>query len=278
MTRLATGWFALCAFAVGDIERWSPQVVRYLGLVVLAPAALLLFGYIEIGHLSLSVAAFPLLMRGLRTGSPHLEAAAVLAGLGAALHGFGLLALVGAMLAALVAPPAARHRLWNVLTVGMWGTAAYLGWIAIYVIVLERPISAGHTEAIPWRPWFVDQPAEGRINVAIFSATGARDLLFTAWVVGAPLLAVAASLWRRFGADVRMALVYAIPSVLFSIVFWPVQGLGVEMDLVAAAFPAFYALAWVCAHEPRATVRAAVLLASAHLAFWRIVIDDRFMN
>jgi hypothetical protein len=75
-----------------------------------------------------------------------------------------------------------------------------------------------------------------------------------------------------------MALVYAVPSVIFSIVFWPVQGLGVEMDLVTAAFPAFYALAWVCAQERRHTMIAAAVLASAHLAFWRIVLDDRFMN
>jgi hypothetical protein len=278
LMRLGTGWFALWAFALGYIERWSPQLMRYLGLVLLAPSALLLFGYRELGHLSLNLAAFPLLLRGLRAGSPHLEVAAVLAGLGAALHGFGLLALAGGVLAACVAPVPLGARLRHTLTVGVWGTAAYVGWIAIYVIVLELPISGGHTEAIPWRPWLIDRAAEGRINVAILSATGARDLLFTTWVVGAPLAAVAASLWRRFGDDVRMALVYSLPSVLFSIAFWPVQGLGVEMDLVAAAFPAFYALAWVCAHEGRRGLIAAALLASAHVAFWRIVLDDRFTN
>ena len=71
-----------------------------LALALLAPSALLYFGYLELGHLSLNVAAFPLIARGLRTGSRQLEAGSVLSGLGAALHGFGLLSLAGAGLAA----------------------------------------------------------------------------------------------------------------------------------------------------------------------------------
>ena len=78
--------------------------------------------------------------------------------------------------------------------------------------------------------------------------------------------------------SVRLAMWYAAPSIAFSIAFWPIQGLGVEMDLIVAAFPAFYALAWVCAADPRRTTMAAVVLVSAHLAFWRIVLDGRFVN
>ncbi len=43
-------------------------VLRYLGLVLLAPATLLYFGYRELGYLSLNVAAFPLLCTGLKDG------------------------------------------------------------------------------------------------------------------------------------------------------------------------------------------------------------------
>jgi len=75
-----------------------------------------------------------------------------------------------------------------------------------------------------------------------------------------------------------VAIAYAIPSIIFITLFWPIQGLGAEMDLVFAAFPALYALAWICAHDPRKTMIAAVVLASAHLAFWRIVFDTRFVN
>jgi hypothetical protein len=96
--------------------------------------------------------------------------------------------------------------------------------------------------------------------------------------VGAPLLVLVARLRREHGDDVRVALCYAVPSVAFAIAFWPIQGLGAEMDLVVAAFPAFYALAWLCSLDPRFTVVAAALLASAHIGFWRILLDGRFLN
>ena len=278
LMRMATAWFVVSALAIGFLERWSPHAVRYLGLTLLAPAALLYFGYRELGHLSLNLAAFPLLIRGLGSGPPRLEAASVLSGLGAALHGFGLLSLTGSGLAALAMKARWTERVRALLRVFAWGTAAYVGWIALYVMVLDLPVTQGHTEVIPWRPWLADQPAGDRVNVAILSKTGARDLFFTAWVVGAPLLAVAASLWRTHREEVRLAFAYAVPSLVFSIAFWPIQGLGVEMDLIVAAFPAFYALAWVCAHDPRRAAIAAALLVSAHLAFWRIVLDGRFVN
>jgi hypothetical protein len=50
------------------------------------------------------------------------------------------------------------------------------------------------------------------------------------------------------------------------------------MDLVVAGFPALYALAWVCAHDSRRTNLAAMLLISAHYAFWRVVLDQQFQN
>jgi hypothetical protein len=278
LTWIATAWFVLSALGIGFLERWSPQVLRYLGLVLMAPSALLFFGYRELGYLSLSVAAFPLFARGVKAGAPRLEASALLMGVGAALHGFGLLSLAGSCLAALASRASWRERAWTVLRVIAWGTAAYVGWIAVYLIVLNLPVTQGHADAIPWRPWLVDRVVGDRVNAAILSATGMRDLLFTAWVVGAPLLVLVARLRQEHRDEVRLALCYAVPSVAFAIAFWPIQGLGAEMDLVVAAFPAFYALAWLCALDRRATSAAAALLASAHIAFWRILLDGRFLN
>ncbi len=100
----------------------------------------------------------------------------------------------------------------------------------------------------------------------------------TAWVVGAPLLVVAVSLWRRYAHEVRTALWYIPPSIFFVIFRWPFDGIGEGMDLVVAGFPALYALAWVCAHDSKRTNIAATLLISAHYAFWRIVLDEQFEN
>jgi hypothetical protein len=280
LMRGATAWFIACALGIGFVERWSPLVVRYLGLSLLAPSALLYFGYRELGHLSLNVAAYPLIARGLQQGSARLEAGSALFGLGAALHGFGLVSLAGSWIAAFASRGRLAERFQLALRIAAWGTAAYVGWIAVYVVVLKLPVVAGHANAIPWRPWLVDHfsVADDRVNVAILSATGARDLLFSAWVVGAPLLAVAAAMWRQYRDELRVASCYAVPSTILLICFWPIQGIGVEMDLLVAAFPALYALAWVCAHDPRRTRVAAALLVSSHVAFWLIVLDGRFVN
>ena len=278
LARIATVLFLLSAFAVGVLEGWSPVALRYLGLVLLAPAALLYFGWREFGYLALSVAAFPLLLRGLRDGGPRLEGGSALAGLGAALHGFGLLSLAGAWIAALPTRARLQDRLGRALRIVAWGTAAYVGWIALYEIVLKLPIDPDSAGTTPWRPWLVGEIRANRFAAPLFSATAARDLLMTAWVVGAPLFLVAASLRRQYADEIRIALYYSLPAILFTIVRWPVQGLGMGMDLVVAAFPALYAAAWVCAHDATRTRLAASLLVSAHIAFWLIVRDPQFVN
>ena len=102
----------------------------------------------------------------------------VLAGFGAALHGFGLLSLAGGWLAAAGSVvPQFRDRMRLVLRIAAWGVVAYLGWIAVYLLILKLPIVPGHAEAIPLRPWFVDEVGE-RMNAAILTAAGERDLFF----------------------------------------------------------------------------------------------------
>jgi hypothetical protein len=278
LARGATAWFVLCALATGFMGRWSPHVLRYLGLALVAPSALLYFGWREVGYLSLNVAMFPLLERGLRDGSWRIEGASALAGLGAALHGWGLVSLAGAWIAALAAPAPAAERVGRVLRIAAWGAAAYTGWVAVYIIVLKLPVGLGHVVAIPWRPVFTTGVFDGRINAAIFSARGSRDLFMAGWVTGAPLLIVAATLWRQCGDEVRVALSYSVPSVLIALFVLHSQGLSEDMDVVFAVFPAFYALAWVCALDLTRTKIAAALLVSGHLAFWRTVLDEQFRN
>jgi hypothetical protein len=278
VTRAATAGFVVAALAVGVLEEWSPLALRYLALAVLAPATLLYFGWRELGYLSLCAAAFPLVARGVRDGGARLEAGSVLTGLGAALHGSGLVGLAGTWLAAFGASGRWKDRTARALRAIAWGTAAYLGWMVIYVVIMKLSIQpdVGAGAVNGWRPWSTDEMRLGRRAAAILSATGARDLSMSAWIVGVPLVAVAASLGRRYPAELRMALWYLPPSLLFLIFRWPFDGIGSGMDLVAAGFPALYALAWVCAHDEKRTNIAAVLLVTAHYAFWRVVLDDRF--
>lgn len=277
LSRAATAWFVLSALTVGFVERWSAVALRYLALALLAPASLLYFGWLEIGYVSLCMAGFPLLARGLGDGGRRLEAGSALTGLGAALHGSGLLALAGAGLAAVGATARAREKLDRVLRVIVWGTAAYVGWIAVYVIALHMRVEPSD-QTNSWRSLFVQNINEGRVAPALFSATGMRDLWMELWVSGALLLPVVLTLRRRCPHEWRVALWYVPASLLFLIFRAPFEGIGLGVDLVVAGFPALYALAWVCAHDWRRTVIAALILISSHLAFWRIVLDQRYQN
>jgi hypothetical protein len=277
LTRVATAWFVICALAIGVVERWSPQVVRYLALAVLAPSTLMYFGHRDFAYLSLNVAAFPLLAHGISSGSKRLEAGSALSGLGAALHAFGLLSLVGAWLGALVVRAPIGERVERILRIAAWGTAAWVGWLAIYMIVLNLGVATSHADSGSWRPLLVDEVGN-RLNVAIFSRAGARDILVSGWVVGVPILVVAASLWKQHRDQVSLMLCYAIPSVLFLIFYWPPQGLGVDTGHLVGTFPAMFAAAWLCARQQRHTTVAALLLISGHLGFWRMVLDTRFVN
>lgn len=277
LTRVASAWFVICALAIGVVERWSPHVVRYLALAILAPSTLMYFGHRDFAYLSLNIAAFPLLAHGISAGSKRLEAGSAASGLGAALHAFGLLSLVGAWIGALVVRAPIKERFERILRIAAWGTAAWVGWLAIYMIVLSLGIATSHADSGSWRPLFIDVVGR-RLNVAIFSQAGVRDILVSGWVVGVPLLVVAASLWKRHRDQVSIMLCYAIPSVLFLIFYWPPQGLGVDTGHVVGTFPAVYAGAWLCARERRHTTIAAALLISGHLGFWRMVLDTRFVN
>ena len=191
LAAVGAAWFVISALIVGFVARWSPVVMRYLALAVLAPATLLYFGWWEFGYLALNVATFPLLLYGLQEGDARLEAGSLFAGLGTALHGFGLLSIIGAWLAALVTPVSLTNRLARLLRIAAWATAAYVGWLAVYAIVLNLGVEPGPAGNIPWRPWAVGEIRDHRFAAPFLSAITARDLTMTAWVVGAPLLVVA---------------------------------------------------------------------------------------
>jgi hypothetical protein len=236
---------------------WTEEAVRYAGLAIAAPVSLMFFGYPELGYLSMTPLAFPLLMKGGR----WVGAGAVVLGVHAALHGFGVIGLAGAALMGLAGGYLA--------TVAAFGTAAYLGWIFLYVVGINAGITTGHAEGIIFRPLFAARIAERRELVPILSAQGIRDVVTGLVMAGAPLV---------FFVRSRPALLFAIPSVIFSILWWPIQGLAVDSDLVLAAFPAVFALLWMCAQSLRGTLIAFGFLLLAHLTFWWVVQNESFVN
>ena len=200
-----TVWFVLWRSPIAAVERWSPQVTPLpRRWSCWRRQTLLYFGWRELGYLSLSVAAFPLLVRGIRDGG-GAGSRQCPGRRGSGAHGSGLVSLAGSWLAAIGASGRLVNRAGRALRAVAWGTAAYLGWMVIYVVVLKLSIQqdTGPGAVNGWRPWSEDEMRLGRRAAAILSATGARDLAMSAWIVGAPVLAVAASLWRRHPGEAR---------------------------------------------------------------------------
>ena len=150
--------------------------------------------------------------------------------------------------------------------------------VLYYVIVLGLDIVPYHTGNPLFRPLVSLAKAESRVLYPVMSAMGARDILVTAVIVGVPTLFVVGLMRRRYPTEAMMALAFTLPSLLFFIFIWPVQGIAVEMDLVLAAFPTIFPLLWVCARSEKATIAAACLLAAGHGVFWFVVLGETFIN
>ena len=284
---LVTSWlmggvFLMGALIVAVVEGWSAHVMRYLSLSLAAPVMLFFFGYRELGYFSLSIAAFPLLLRGLMSDGEtsritYLAGTGALHGVRAALHGFGLVSLGAALVATVFSKASLRSRLENASTVFLWGFTAYLIWLVGYFLVLGVSVAPGHATGIPFRHLLDEYVAASRMVAPIVSARGFRELGLESIMVGVPILALGFLVGRGSG-ERRIAAGYAAVSVAFLLLFWPAQGPAADADLVVAAFSAFFPGAWLCARSTKATALGFAFLALAHAAFWFVVRHAEFVN
>ena len=278
LSALAGGLFVAELLGIAILEGWSAGALRYLALCVAAPVTLMFFGFREIGYLALSAAGIPLLLRGFSGVGRRstVIAAAVVMGVRSALHGFGLLCLAGGALSAFVSVGTLRDRLTRAVVFGVWATAAWLGWLAWYLVGLKLPVEPGSTTSVYLRSLATPYVLGFRIVDPILSGPGIRDIVATAVVVGVPVLLLGLLLPGGGTRQRRLTLVFALPSLVFLVVWWPILGVDTEMDLIFAAFPAFFAGAWLCARKRGATVAALVLAALAHTGFWHVVRSGDF--
>ena len=276
--RYASMWYCAMLLVAAWVLGWTPSALRYLAVVMTAPATIMVFGFRELGYLSLNAAAFPLIVSGLRRASTRFDAGSALFGLGAALHGFGLLSLAGTAMLSLAARIRLRDRVGFVMRAFAYGTSAYLIWIFLYVTVMQLIVLPGHAGEVFWRPLWDSRLAEHRVNPALLSFQGVAETLVASCMSGAVLLLVAAVMLRQRPRDVALAAAFTLPSLVFQWMFWPVQGLAVEGDLIFGAFPAFYAMAWLAARTSVTTCWSLALLAGAHVIFWRVMLGDFFVN
>jgi hypothetical protein len=263
---------------LGFLERWSERVIRYLAIAVAVPTTALFYGYHEFGHLpaALEATAIPIGLIALERHRWWLLALSTgLLGLGAALHGFGLVALAFMLLVAIVYVIRDDTIEWTrgLLYVGnaaVYGLAGWVVWLPIYPVLLHSDIVAGHADEFPLRPLFHPQPYPyyHRIADPVFSSTGLRDIGYEFLIVG--VLAMALIVLVAPGLRTAIALA-AVPVVLFVAVFWPVQGLGEDTDFLASAFPPLFAVGWLVAPSRRLTIVMLGLLAAGDWALHHVL-------
>ena len=274
--------FAVTLWCLAATDQWSSRSIRYIGLALFAPATLMYFGYLEVGYLSLSAAAFPFISRDLMKGvdlTPGLLAGAILFGLGAAMHGIGYLGIAALFCAVIAVDVPIRRRVLLATALSGVAIAAALIWVWYYLAVLGLDVIPGHAAGgFILRPLWQTREAESRILHPLFSIITARDVFFSGLVAGLPLILVTLFLRKQSAREARLALAFSVPCALAFLLFWPPQGIAIEMDMIVALFPAVFALLWVCSTSVRASLVSAALLVLGHAVFWWVVLDDRFVN
>jgi hypothetical protein len=156
---------------------------------------------------------------------------------------------------------------------------AALIWVWYYIVIAGLDVVPGHAiGGFIVRPLWRAREAETRMLYPLLSMVTARDILVSGVVAGLPLIPLVLFNRKRWRREARLALAFTVPCLIAFVLFWPVQGIAIEMDMIVALFPAVFALLWVCAQSVRASIASAVLLAVGHATFWWVVFDDRFIN
>jgi hypothetical protein len=263
------------------VFRGSRRVCRFVALAIAAPIALTFFGYYEVGYLSVGVAVFPLIVYATRRRGEGIGAdvAGGLQGLHAAFHGFGLVGIAGGALAAL-APGrrsakreggARRRRISLAFRFAAFALAFYLGWILIYIVGMGMSIvSDPYASHIAFRKLFQLYVFDKRLVHPLLSWNGIGEVGMASLGIGVPLLALGLVRGRQ-NLERQAALLFALPSLFFLIMWWPSAGVEHDMDLLLGAFGAISAGAWLAARTPRAALQGWILLAATHLMFWAVV-------
>jgi hypothetical protein len=277
LARIAAVLFVLGLGLFALRERCSARVLRYAALAIAIPTTLLFFGYHEFGHLpaAFDVVAVPLALVGLeQRRRPLVIAAGALAGVGAALHGFGLVALgfmVVLVAAYLWKDEAARSALGRSLpaVAAAAGLLGWLIWLPMYLIGAGWTIEPGHSDFNPLRPLLHSRYVEHRIEKPILSGSVIGELGWELAVTGAALVLVAA--WLVHGPARQALLIGTVPVLVFVIWFWPLQGIGNDSDFLGSAFPAAYAAAWLIADNLPASIIGFLMLVAGNVAMTHIL-------
>jgi hypothetical protein len=251
-------------------HKWSRQSCRYVGLALALPLSLLFFGYRALGYLSIAAGVVPLLALARSRSPVQADASTLLAGFvqgfHTALHGFGLLGVAGGALAALSGRGDKVRRVVRSLTFTSAAVAFYLGWVFLYLTI--GGLSINWSRNLGARPLFEPTVLANRIAAPLLSLDGLGEFGVLSALAGVPLLAVALASRRR-AARVPV-LLYALPSVVFLVRWWP-DNAPYNSDLLLSVFPGVFAACWAAASSDRRSRVTLVVLVGWHVLLWTIL-------
>lgn len=255
------------------LYRGSRRICRFIALAFAAPLALTFFGYYEVGYLAVGIAVFPLVLRAATTRhDSSIDIAGGLQGVHAAFHGFGLLGIGSGALAAFATP---RRGASLAFRFAAFGLAFYLGWVVIYIVGMGMSIvSDPYASHIAYRKLFDLYYFDRRLVHPLLSWNGIGEVGMASLAIGVPLLLLGLAWPRKPAARTReqqAALLFALPALLFLIMWWPSAGVEHDMDLLLGAFGAMSAAVWLAARTPRTAFQGWIALAATHLLFWAVV-------
>ncbi len=254
------------------VLRGSRRACRFVGLALAIPLVIGFFGYYEVGYMAVSAAAFPLLLHSLRNRAQGqaLDIGAGVQGLHTAFHGFGLLGIAGGAVAALRAPD---RPVSTALRFSVFALAGYLVWILVYVVGLKLSVvSDPYSGHIAFRRLVMSYYFDRRFVHPLFSWHGVAEVGMASLAIGVPLL-VFALVRTQSRLERHAAVLYALPGLLFLIIWWPSAGVGRDMDLLLGAFAGTGAAAWLASRTPRTAFQGWVVLAFVHVMFWAVIAD-----
>jgi hypothetical protein len=270
----------LCALelaAVLLVFRGARRACRFVALALAAPFTLGYYGYYEVGYMAISAGAFPLLVRGLSRraySGPLTDGAAAVQGLHAAFHGMGLLGIAGGVFTIAIAR--ITRRGWTLSRYIAFATAAYLGWIAFYVLVLHVGVQGGASaSAFAFRSLTTSFYFDRRLVDPLVSRIAWSEIGAASLATGVPLLVFGTVMMRRSREWVA-AVTYASPGLLFLILWWPTLGPRGDLDLLLAVFYGIAGASWLASRSARSASFGLGVLALAHVAFWAAIATAAF--
>jgi hypothetical protein len=280
--RLASVIFVAGLAWLAAFRHFSAPVLRYLAIVFAAPMTLLVFGYHEFGWAPVSffVWGIPLALIGLEDDRGGLVVAAAAAlGVGAAFHGFGLVAIVFLLIVTVVHEWGdARKAATRVAQVVGAASFGWLVWLPIYIVGFKWTVSPSDAAVRPMRPLFhtFRFVSAHRYDYAVFSHTGLRDIFFEFVIMG-----VFASVVLYWLARTRLwwsVLVGTIAMAVVVVFYWPEQGLGNDTDGLAVFFPALFGVGWLTSRSRRLSLALVIALAVAQPVLLYVVHGLRFVH